>query len=58
MKAQFIVAYTEETKKLHGKERKQKSFNEALHEIENDPDLIGGEAEEETNKGHLTQADD
>ncbi len=33
------MSYNEETKQQYGQKRKQKSFNEALHEIEFDPNL-------------------
>ena len=35
----MFVPYNEETKKVHGQQRRQNSFNTALWEIENDPKL-------------------
>jgi len=58
LRSESLLPYNEENKKTHGQEKKLKSFNKALWEIEHDPELTGLTETAESNSGENEKESD
>ena len=58
MRSESLLPYNEENKKTHGQEKKLKSFNKALWEIEHDPELTGSTETADSNSAENEKESD